>query len=610
MINGTGKGKGYFMKQKRWKIKTLILSLAILQIFMLSAWSQWSTDPTINTSICTTSQKQNEQAIASDGAGGAIIAWRDYRDEQGIFDGDIYAQRISNVGEIQWTVNGIGVNTQVNGQFRPCLVSDLSGGVIICWAKNFGGFYNYDIYAQRVNGDGFLLWPSSGVPISTASGTESFQAIASDDSGGAVIAWQRLPSTPGSTDIYVQRIDSTGNIKWETNGVEICLAAENQSNPVVVSDGTGGAIIAWTDGRSESQTDIYAQYIDAMGNVQWQADGVPICTANLSQEFPVIISDGIGGAIIAWNDTRNTNGDIYSQKIDATGTVQWVSDGIPISIADGDQTNVAMSSDGAGGAILTWSDERIGSSNSDVYAQRINAAGEFQWTINGIPVSAAPNNQQVPFIISDNKGGAIISWHDYRNDAQGDIYIQKVNPSGSTAWTVDGVPLATAVEKQQYPVMVGEEKGGAIVVWEDERNSADMDIYAQYINQNGGLGYTNIPKRTPNFIQNIKLYQNYPNPFNPTTAIKFDLPKTSNVTLKIFNILGEEVATLVSDRLSAGSYKYEWSRPVWPPDRPAGMASGVYLYRLSVGYLTTKSGHSMAGEAGEFVETKKMILMR
>ncbi len=65
--------------------------------------------------------------------------------------------------------------------------------------------------------------------------------------------------------------------------------------------------------------------------------------------------------------------------------------------------------------------------------------------------------------------------------------------------------------------------------------------------------------------------------------------------LKVFNILGEEVATFVSDRLTAGSYTYEWSRS-------AGMASGIYLYRLSVGSLT--------GEADGFVETKKMVIMR
>lgn len=107
-----------------------------------------------------------------------------------------------------------------------------------------------------------------------------------------------------------------------------------------------------------------------------------------------------------------------------------------------------------------------------------------------------------------------------------------------------------------------------------------------------------------------QLHQNYPNPFNPSTTIKFELFKTGNVTLKVFNILGEEVATLVSDRLTAGSYTYKWSRPVWPSDRSAGMASGVYLYRLYIESLTTKSGHYVGGETVNFTTTKKMILMK
>jgi hypothetical protein len=85
------------------------------------------------------------------------------------------------------------------------------------------------------------------------------------------------------------------------------------------------------------------------------------------------------------------------------------------------------------------------------------------------------------------------------------------------------------------------------------------------------------------------LYQNYPNPFNPSTTIEFALAKPGWVTLKIYNILGEEVAELVSENLSAGSYKYDWSRPT-------GMASGVYYYRLE-----TEHG---------FVQTKKMLLIR
>jgi len=84
-----------------------------------------------------------------------------------------------------------------------------------------------------------------------------------------------------------------------------------------------------------------------------------------------------------------------------------------------------------------------------------------------------------------------------------------------------------------------------------------------------------------------ELSQNYPNPFNPMTTIQFNLPKTSNVTLKIFNVIGEEITTIVSKQLPAGNYSYKWDA--------SNHASGVYLYRL---------------EADGYFETKKMILMR
>jgi len=85
----------------------------------------------------------------------------------------------------------------------------------------------------------------------------------------------------------------------------------------------------------------------------------------------------------------------------------------------------------------------------------------------------------------------------------------------------------------------------------------------------------------------FELKQNYPNPFNPSTTITFSLPKSAFVTLKIHNLLGEEVATLVAEERAAGIHKFSWD--------VGGLASGVYLYRL---------------EAGEFVQTKKLILMR
>jgi hypothetical protein len=100
-------------------------------------------------------------------------------------------------------------------------------------------------------------------------------------------------------------------------------------------------------------------------------------------------------------------------------------------------------------------------------------------------------------------------------------------------------------------------------------------------------GYTAIENQPLKALVGYTLYQNYPNPFNPATTIEFTLSQTGFVSLKVFNILGEEVTTLVSKRLTAGSYKYDWDA--------SSLASGVYLYRI---------------QAGEFGEVKKMVLMR
>ncbi len=89
------------------------------------------------------------------------------------------------------------------------------------------------------------------------------------------------------------------------------------------------------------------------------------------------------------------------------------------------------------------------------------------------------------------------------------------------------------------------------------------------------------------FPEEFKLNQNYPNPFNPSTTIEFALPKSAFVALKVYNLLGEEVATLVAEHRSAGIYKIDWDAK--------NLASGMYLYRL---------------EAGDFVQTKKLIVMR
>jgi hypothetical protein len=104
---------------------------------------------------------------------------------------------------------------------------------------------------------------------------------------------------------------------WSDNpniNTPICTESHSQEDPTIISDGSGGAIITWQDHRSGNY-DIYAQGISSLGATQWSANGVAICTASHDQVHPTIISDGSGGAIITWQDGRSGNYDIYAQRI-------------------------------------------------------------------------------------------------------------------------------------------------------------------------------------------------------------------------------------------------------------------------------------------------------
>jgi len=98
---------------------------------------------------------------------------------------------------------------------------------------------------------------------------------------------------------------------------------------------------------------------------------------------------------------------------------------------------------------------------------------------------------------------------------------------------------------------------------------------------------TSVARLSTDLPTHFSLKQNYPNPFNPTTTITFALPVKSFVSLKIFDALGREVATLLEEELPVGTYSKQWDA--------SGLPSGVYFYRL---------------QAGSFMETKKLVLVR
>jgi hypothetical protein len=421
--------------------------------------------------ICTATGIQKNPQMCSDGAGGAIITWLDYRSGS---DWKIYAQRINASGDVVWTVNGSAPSMEGCMEVNPQICSDGVGGAIITWS-------NFWIFAQRINATGALLWTENGtnVCLDTVMAKSNPQ-ICSDGLGGAIIVWQEK-RTDGQLyyDVYAQRVNASGALLWGENGTLIRAGSPtnyNQMNPQVCSDGAGGAIFTWDEEKSASHGWVYAQRINATGAASWIANGTVICAAGTLFHYPQVCSDGVGGAIIAWHDNRLSS-KIYAQRITAAGAVSWTANGIAISSAITTVGyNLQICSDGAGGAIITWEAWRS-STKWDIDAQRINATGTALWPVDGIPICTASGYQEWPEICSDNASGAIITWQDYRTGVTTDIYAQRITAVGAVLWTLNGSAISTTTGNQSRPIICSYGTSGAVISWMDRRSGV-FDIYA------------------------------------------------------------------------------------------------------------------------------------
>jgi hypothetical protein len=574
-------------------LASLVIPILAWQPFVTEAVAQWSTNPTINNAICTDYYDQRQPQIISDGSGGAIICWNDKRNgRNGTYNDEVYAQRIGSNGNVLWTTNGIKVTPANVWSYTYSMCIDGNGGAFISWHDIVD---SNSVCLQHINASGALMWDTSGVFIcSTTLSQQIVPKIASDGNGGAIIAWgDTRNGGTNNEDLYVQRVNGAGVAQWSANGMPVVNATGFQGGSMqITSDGNGGATVAWEDQRSVTRVEIYAQKVDAAGAIQWDSSGVLVNSVNGGSLSPQLISDQ-GGAIICWVDRRNgiTDRNIYAQKVSAGGLAQWTANGVAVCAASNNQDSPQLTSDGNGGAIFTWNELGTGIADPNVYAQRVNASGIVQWATNGIGVCLAAGGQGFPRLSSDGNGGAVLTWQDARTNNVQDIYAQRIESSGTSLWINDGVAVSTATFGQTYPSILNDGTGGTILTWTDFRgdiNGQRNDIYAQRLNADGTLGVaTGVIGNDHSLPKTVTLEQNYPNPFNPVTTISFSLPSESFVSLKIYDALGREVSNLLAEELASGTYSLRWNA--------AGFASGVYFCRL---------------EAGSFVADRKLVVLR
>jgi hypothetical protein len=550
------------------RIAFLFLHFALIS---QQGFPQWNSNSAVNTPVCVQSYDQKDVHIVTDGNNGAIIGWLDFRNYAAQTSGDIFAQRIDRYGYNLWTANGVAVCTDVSDQAAPDLSESENSGALMAWTDMRNG--TRDIFAQKIDSSGIVLWGTNGTAVAVKPATQQNVQIISDGAGGAIIVWE--DSANGAFDIYAQRLSSTGAEMWTNGGVAVCNMVLGQINPKLISDYSGGAIVVWQDFRNGNDYNIYAQKINSSGAVQWAANGVAISTVAGTQSNPKIRNDGSGGAIIAWQDKRfGMNYDIYAQSVNSIGTVMWTANGVIICNAGDNQSAVDMTNEGISGAIITWKDNRI--SNNDIYAQYINLSGVVQWTANGVAIATGSAEQINPNAVGDGSGGAIIVWQD-STAGNWDVKSQRISSSGTILWTAGGESVGTANASQTDPKNVSDGLGGSIYSWNDKRSTNDFDIYAHHLFSNG----TPVGISEDDVAGSVNVY---PNPFSIRAAIRDkSFENITDLKISIVDALGRQV----NPKILRSGASFDIFR--------SGLPAGAYFYKA-----TSESGNRIFAE-GKFL---------
>jgi len=379
-------------------------------------------------------------------------------------------------------------------------------------------------------------------------------SISMDAVGNFVIVWYDFRND--NWDIYYQRYNNAGTALGVNTKVNDDTEGASQEHPSISMDAAGNFVIVWSDYRNNNNYDIYYQRYTSTGGALGVNTKVNDDAGNADQIAPSILIDVAGNFVIVWHDFRNANWDIYYQRYTSTGGALGVNTKVNDDAGGEFQMFPKISMDVTGNFVIVWQDYR--NNNYDIYYQRYTSTGTALGANIKVNDDAGSMNQVVSSISMDGVGNFVIVWQDDRygqtdHDIIGQRYFSNGNPNGGNYLIVANGPN----NKVASPVVYAD-NSNIIFSWQDNRRSEDFS-----------------------------LSQNYPNPFNPNTKIKYQIPELSFINIKVYDVLGIEVATLVNEQKPAGEYEVEFSGN--------GLTSGIYFYQI---------------KAGDFIQTKKMILLR
>jgi hypothetical protein len=404
-------------------------------------------------------------------------------------------------------------------------------------------------------------------------------ALALDAAGNVYITGSSRGSYTG---------DDYATVKYNSAGVEQWVARYN--GPVngddqvaaLAVDDAGNVYVTGESEGSGTYYDYATVKYNSAGVEQWVAryNG----PANYWEKATALAVDDVGNVYVTGeSDGSGTGHDYATVKYNSAGIEQWVAryNG-PTN--DWDEAN-ALAVDGTGNVYVTG--RSFSATYDDFATVKYNSAGVEQWVAryNG----PANDWDEAADLAVDDAGNVYVTGGSEGSGTYSDYATVKYNSAGIEQW----------VARYNGPV---NNPDGAIALAVDDAGNVYVTGSSGSIPPGSNyttVKYVQIPSSTgdgsPHIPVSFKLHPNYPNPFNPYTTIRYTLPKSEFVTLKVYDIVGREVSTLVNKRQTAGSYSVRFDA--------SQISSGLYFYKITAGDPSTGSGQG-------FNKTRKMVVMK
>lgn len=428
---------------KKLLTTALLLIITLLYPFLASGevvkWAQ------NGAAVSNSSAHKLFPAITGDGSGGAFVAWEDYSTDLG----DIYVQRINvNGTPVLDSDKDVTIDDTAAKRF-PAIIKDGSGGAFVVWEDDRNGT-DTDIYIQKIDANGDPVWTTEDKVVCSAAGDQWAPQIALTTTGDVIVVWEDHRAS--ASQIYAQRINKdTGerNPTWPADGIALSPASGNQFYPAISSDEQGGGVVVWEYQQySTADSDIYAQRINSSGGRPWGDSGIAINSDDVDQWFPAIATDGTN-FVITWEDYRidGVYSDIYAKGINIDGSQIFLDTAVSSASSDQRFPRIAFSTNESS-FVVVWEDYRNPtlSDQADIYAQKISISGNTLntlWSANGEAVSVKANSQDAPSIISSDTRGVIATWEDFGSGNFYDIYALQLPIASSIVINSDAVNTDT-----------------------------------------------------------------------------------------------------------------------------------------------------------------------